>query len=374
VAAPGTFATKGDASRYLAAAQTDLDRRAFLDPDGSHITVAEWAEEWLARPGKRPSSVKRDRQALDVFLPTFGTQYLTEVRAHDVQTAVDARARKVSPATVRRDFASLKAIFAAACDLDLIERSPTRRIKLPTVLPPERETFGPADIARLVDEVPAQYQALVLVAAVLGLRWGEAVALRVCDVDFQRATVTVAQTVEELAGHVRLVPHGKTRTSLRSMTAPRLVLEALAAHLREHRPPGLGPEDLVFVGRGNAILRRSFVRRILHPAAERAGLPSSLTFHALRHVAVSSMAEAGLPYSVTQARAGHSTARMTMEVYSHRSSAADRSAADILDRYFAEAFEEAEMVPPLYPELPDRPSADTNDQSRLAAGCPQRQP
>ena len=49
-------------------------------------------------------------------------------------------------------------------------------------------------------EVPEHYQALVLVGAVLGLRWGEAVGLRVRDVDFMRHTVTIAQTVEELSG------------------------------------------------------------------------------------------------------------------------------------------------------------------------------
>ena len=337
VAAPRTFPTKGDASKFLAAVQTDLDRRSFLNPEGSRITVSEWVDEWLGRPGKRPSSLYRDRQAFRVFLPVFGSMFLVDVSAHAVQAAVDARARVVAPGTVRRDFASLKAVFNAAVDLDLIERSPTRRIKLPATFPPEREAFGPADVAKLTQEIPPPYRALVLVAAVLGLRWGEAVALRVCDIDFAGATVTVAQTVEELAGHVRLVPYGKTRTSLRSMTVPRFILEALAAHLATHRPPDHDAEDLVFVGPKGAILRRNFVRRILQPAAERAGLPKSLTFHMLRHVALSSMAEAGLPYSVTQARAGHATARMTMEVYSHRSSAADHAAADMLESFFGDA-------------------------------------
>ena len=42
------------------------------------------------------------------------------------------------------------------------------------------------------------------------------------------------------------------------------------------------------------------------------------------------MADAGVPYNVAQARAGHSTARMTMELYSHRTTAADRVAAEAL--------------------------------------------
>jgi integrase len=52
-------------------------------------------------------------------------------------------------------------------------------------------------------------------------------------------------------------------------------------------------------------------------------VPEALTFHALRHVAVTAMADAGVHYNVTQRRAEHSTARMTMERYSHRSTDPD---------------------------------------------------
>ena len=67
-------------------------------------------------------------------------------------------------------------------------------------------------------------------------------------------------------------------------------------------------------------------------------VPAGLTFHALRHVAITAMADAGVPYNVTQRRAGHSTARMTMERYSHRSNEADRVAAASLQSYFCDAF------------------------------------
>lgn len=174
----------------------------------------------------------RDRQALAHRLGPLGGLSLSAVTPLLLQSAVDERSKTAAPATVARDFATLRALFNAAVDADLLARSPARRVKLPAVRPPARVVFGPADLARLVDEVPARYRALVLVAAVLGLRWGEAVGLRQRDVDFERSTVTVAQTVEELAGHVRIVPHGKTRTSLRTMTMPAFVSEALAAHLR----------------------------------------------------------------------------------------------------------------------------------------------
>jgi integrase len=66
----------------------------------------------------------------------------------------------------------------------------------------------------------------------------------------------------------------------------------------------------------------------------RAGLETPMTFHALRHSAVTAMAEAGIPYNVTQHRVGHATARLTMEVYSHQTWEADRAAAKALETHF----------------------------------------
>ena len=87
-----------------------------------------------------------------------------------------------------------------------------------------------------------------------------------------------------------------------------------------------------------------------------AAVPAGLTFHALRHVAVTAMADAGVPYNVTQRRAGHSTARMTMERYSHRSTEADKDAAAALQGYFSDAFSDEEGT----------------DRARRASGTPFR--
>lgn len=155
---------------------------------------------------------------------------------------MDLRSKVVAPATVAQDLSALWAVLNAAVNADLIARSPARNIALPRVVNPERSGFSPSKLAALVREVAEHYRALVLVGALLGLRWGEQVGLRVRDVDFMPHTV---------------------------MTA---------------------------------------------------------------------MADAGVPYNVTQARAGQSTARMTMELYSHRTTAADRVAAEALQAHFGEAF------------------------------------
>ena len=47
------------------------------------------------------------------------------------------------------------------------------------------------------------------------------------DIDVTRGTATVAQTVEELAGHLTVVPEGKRPARLRTMAVPAFLLERM---------------------------------------------------------------------------------------------------------------------------------------------------
>ena len=335
--APRTYPTKTEAAQFLAGVQTDMSRGQYIDPSAGRISFETWSKKWLSRPGKRAASVVRDTQALGVFMEELGPMPLSALLPGDIQAAVDARCKVAAPATVVRDVAALRACINAAVDTDLIGRSPVRKVALPKVRPPERECLSPDDLAKLVAELPDHYATLVLSAGVLGLRWGEAVGLRVRDLDFMRRTLTVAQVVEELAGHLRVVPEAKSRASLRTLSVPPFLMDTLAGHLARFRP-GLeaDSEELVFLGPRGGVLRRRFGDRILAPAAERAGL-NGLTFHALRHAAVTALVDEGVHPRVMQARAGHDTARLTMERYAHVTDGADREAAAALEARFAPA-------------------------------------
>ena len=56
-------------------------------------------------------------------------------------------------------------------------------MKLPKQAPPRNVYLSAAQLDMLASEA-GPYRSLVLLLGVGGLRWGEAIALRVCDVDF----------------------------------------------------------------------------------------------------------------------------------------------------------------------------------------------
>ena len=91
----------------------------------------------------------------------------------------------------------------------------------------------------------------------------------------------------------------------------------LAATLRAHRPCDAVDDAFVFPGRdGSASDQGSLRRRVLIPAAERAGL-TGLGFHTLRHTCASMLIESGLGPLRLQRWMGHHSPAFTLETYGH---------------------------------------------------------
>jgi integrase len=83
------------------------------------------------------------------------------------------------------------------------------------------------------------------------------------------------------------------------------------------RTTTLGPGTLVLPGRdGGASDQGSLRRRVLVPAAERAGL-TGVGFHTLRHTCASMLIESGLSPLRLQRWMGHHSPAFTLETYGH---------------------------------------------------------
>jgi integrase len=118
--------------------------------------------------------------------------------------------------------------------------------------------------------VPVHYQALVLVAAFGGLRWGELIGLRCKRVNLECGTVTVAEPFLEVNGTFSVGPP-KSNAGRRTVTLPAVVVETLAEHLARYTVKS--PEAFVFLSSQGRLLRRSnFNRRVWQPAIRAAGI------------------------------------------------------------------------------------------------------
>ena len=326
--APMTFATEEDADRYLIKVRANLlDGKVIAAPAATKRcpTLQEWKDTWLDQPGKSKNHVGRDRQGVNAF-PQLLHLPLDEITKLMVQDAVKTRSGHVKAATATRDYAALRSCLYAAADFDLIVAAPIpRRIGLPKIRPTSPPELTDETLNEVISKITDRFKMLVRTAAVLAFRWGEVIALRICDIDFDKREVTISQTIEEAGGSLTVVPWGKTDAALRTRPAPQSLLGDLREHIESFRPDAC-PTDLLFVGERGQMLRRSnFNRRHFAPAREAVGLPD-LDFHHLRHHGITWLVEAEVPITVLKEWFGHKAVDMVLH-YSHVTSAALKEAA-----------------------------------------------
>ena len=187
-------------------------------------------------------------------------------------------------------------------------------VPLPTETVHEQRFLAVEELDRLVEATRPRYRAMVLLAALGGLRFGELAGLRRRRVSAVPAAVEVVETLVEANG---VHHHGppKTRRSRRTVPLAGEVRDALAAHLDAWTGPD--PDALVFTNTNGEPLRRGVFRKAWWvPAIEAAGL-GDLRFHDLRHTFVAFWIVAGKDPKWVSVRAGHSSVAFTLDRYGH---------------------------------------------------------
>lgn len=128
----------------------------------------------------------------------------------------------------------------------------------------------PSQVFALADHITSRYRALVLTAAYAGCRWGELAALRLCNLDFDRATLKVVEQTVELLSGTRITCAPKTAAGRRVVHLPAGLIEVLREHV--DRYAAAGPDSLVFASSlGLPVRQGNFRRRHWLPAVQAAG-------------------------------------------------------------------------------------------------------
>src|SRR5918994_3424893 len=220
--------------------------------------------------------------------------------------------RGLAPRTTARKLAALRALFRVLVEHGVTAANPADLLaspKLPQRLP---RALKPADVAALLDRIPASTpleirdRALFELAYGCGLRAEELVDLDVAALDFDGEQVRV----EGKGGKTRFVPAGE-----HALAAVRRYLERARGTL----DAGTG-EPALFLSKSGRRLSTSDVRRRLRTWARSAAAQGAVHPHALRHSFATHLLEGGADLRAIQALLGHSSISTT-QVYTRVESA-----------------------------------------------------
>jgi integrase len=218
------------------------------------MKLTEYArDKWLpAQLHLRPNSVETYTYHLEKhIIPAFGTWRLAMIGREDVQKFVIALTKK--PATAKKDgrklaattietiFSVLRMLMQSAVDSGMIGANPCTRVRLPAKSERVIEPLPAEAVIALAKAITPRYRMLVLLAAMAGLREGEAFGLTVGKVEFLRRRIHVHQQAQSGA----LAPL-KTDKSMRTISADDMLIAEITRHMQ--RWPK-GPDGTIVTNR-----------------------------------------------------------------------------------------------------------------------------
>ena len=225
--------------------------------------------------------------------------------------------RGAAPRTLARKLASARAFFRSMVEHGSMAANPADLVpspKLPQTLP---RVMKPADVAELLDRIPAttplelRDRALFELAYACGLRAEELVNLDHGSIDFDAEQVRV----EGKGGKTRFVPAGE-----HALAAVGDYLERARAALS-----GSAQDPALFLSKSGKRLSTSDVRRRLRVWARHAATQGAVHPHALRHSFATHLLDGGADLRAIQEMLGHSSISTT-QVYTRVESARLRAA------------------------------------------------
>ena len=298
---------------------------------GEHIpdsteTVGELLARWLhtvARHKVRPTTLADYELTVRVHLvPHIGSIRVQKLTAARVQTLystmLDAGAGK---RTVHLAHQRLRQALAIAEREGIVRRNVCDLVDPPTSSSSPGRAWT-ADEARrfLQHSQDDAHHPLWLLALATGMRRGELLGLRWQDIDLNRGTLRVVQSVRWMSGKPVVSPP-KTDSSVRAIGISGPVVDALKEHRkawleRKLKARTWADGDLVFCTRTGQPLNPSNLYRNLAAIIAAAGVPK-LRLHDMRHTHATLLLAGDTPIRAVSARLGHSQTSVTMNIYAH---------------------------------------------------------
>lgn len=330
-----TFRRRKDAEVRIRQLEADELTSALIDPRLARETFDGYAEHWLdSRLVKGRPLAPMTRQGYQGLLrrhllPAFRDVAIGRITTQMVRDWYATTTTRSGADQAAKSYRLLRAILNTAVEDDRIGRNPCRIRGAGIEHAAERSMVDTALVLDLAAVIDPRLRALVLLAGFVGLRTGELLGLRRCDVDLAGRLLHVRVQAQEVTRAGRLVTGPKSDAGIRTVALPALVTDALEHHLDAYAQEGA--EGVLFTGPKGGPIARQRLSTMWRAACEAAEAPRDLHIHDLRHHAATVTARMpGITTKELMARIGHSSPRAAL-LYQHATEERDNAIASYLD-------------------------------------------
>ena len=348
--------TKREAEKEMARLIAELEKGTYIEP--SKLTFGDYLCEWLkAREADNlsPTTLRRYAQIIELrLIPKLGMLPLEKLRPVHLQKfmrevaeegRLDRKNGPLSHDSIRYHYRVLHKALEDAVKMQLLPYNPADAVTLPKP-PQELEAEDTKEEVQVLtaEEVETMLKAakntpyyhLLFVAVRTGLRRGELLGLRWQDIDLKARKLSVKRALAYTPQKGKFFKLPKNKKSRRTIDISREVIEALKdlkknqAEAKLFYGPHYKDQGLVFCQSDGEPMHPDTLSSWFPEFLERIGLPR-LNFHCLRHTHASLLLQAGVDIKVISERLGHSSIRITYDIYSHLMPGMQKNAVDKLE-------------------------------------------
>lgn len=322
--------------------RTALARGEFLlAPEAPPLTLREFVATW--RTDHAPNAIKAStlrgyNANLDQHvLPALGEKPLAAITRADCKALIAAcRGKALSSKTLKNIVRTLSAILSEAVEDGKLVGNPAFRMgrycKREDEIPHVIQPLSREEAAKLLAAARTHYAPwypLVLTALRTGMRLGELLALEWGDIDWSGKFIMVRRSANR--GKVTTTKSGAARRVDMSTQLDSELYRAHAQRRKAYLHAGRVMPKTVFLSpEGLAVDPDNFRNRVFERLVAKAGL-RALRFHDLRHTYASTLIAAGVHLTYIKEQLGHSSIKITVDIYGHLIPGANRAAVDALD-------------------------------------------
>jgi len=299
-------------------------------------TFKDHAKLWLALPHDWKESTRESylNNLNKHILPDFGKMPVNEIKRKDLKFFFDKKYTEgLNLNTIKLIRAPINGILTYAVELELIESNPMRDLTLKYKkkkfeLDPLTESESQLLLEQAQIFMNGDYYPPILCALRTGMRIGEIQALKWTDIDFDNRQIEVKRSYRR--GRMTGTKNHKRRRVDLTLHLTETLKEHRTAQKRNALRNGKPVSEFVFSGVRDELLNRSSFKNALNRCTDKAGLRQVRT-HSLRHSYATIRLMKGHNVGDVSYQLGHSSIKITYDVYAHWMPGQFKSEVDELD-------------------------------------------
>lgn len=313
------------------------------------LTVADYFKSWLPLVEKevRPNTYRSYYGNMtNHIIPYFEKKkiLLQDLKPYHLEAYYASKTQEgsklstggaLSPTTIKHHHENISKALTDACRKGLLCFNPATAAKTPKAEKYRAEFLEPKQISDLLKLFKGSAVELpVMLCAYYGFRRSEVVGLKWGSVDFDKRTITIAETLQQNTGG-NYTDKPKTESSYRTLPLLDKVYDVLRAHrtAQEERKALMGHyytvSDYVCTQGNGEVITPNYLSKTFHSVISKSTLPT-IRLHDLRHSAASNLIANGMPIVDVQEWLGHANASTTLDIYSHANKSAKENIAKAL--------------------------------------------